>query len=136
MNGSKRSPRGWRRAFDKAATDAGAPHVVQRVGSMLTLFFNPDPVHDYEGAKRSDTRLFARFFWEMLARGVYLPCSQFEAAFVSAAHTEGRRRPHDSGRRRVDQGRRRLINARRWMDGKCAHGLAQGPSRRHRQQGG
>ncbi|MGZ3489517.1 MAG: hypothetical protein ACXVBY_21970, partial [Isosphaeraceae bacterium] len=41
-----------------------------------------------EEAKQSDTRLFARFFWEMLARGVYLPCSQFEAAFVSAAHTE------------------------------------------------
>ena len=40
------------------------------------------------GARRSDTNLFARFFWEMLARGVYLPCSQFEAAFVSAAHTD------------------------------------------------
>ncbi len=74
--------------LDRAATDAGVPHVVQRVGSMLTLFFSPDPVHDYEGAKRSDTTLFGRFFWEMLARGVYLPCSQFEAAFVSAAHTE------------------------------------------------
>jgi glutamate-1-semialdehyde 2,1-aminomutase len=72
----------------RAATDAKVPHVVQRVGSMLTLFFNPDPVHNYEDARRSDTRRFARFFWEMLARGVYLPCSQFEAAFVSAAHTE------------------------------------------------
>jgi len=72
----------------KAATDAGVPHVVQRVGSMLTLFFNPGPVWDYADAKRSDTALFGRFFWEMLARGVYLPCSQFEAAFVSAAHTE------------------------------------------------
>jgi len=74
--------------LDRAATDAGIPHVVQRVGSMLTLFFNPRAVEDYEDAKRSDTRLFARFFWEMLARGVYLPCSQYEAAFVSAAHTE------------------------------------------------
>jgi glutamate-1-semialdehyde 2,1-aminomutase len=74
--------------LDRAATDAGVPHAVQRVGSMLTLFFNPEPVHTYEDAKRSDTRLFGRFFWEMLARGVYLPCSQFEAAFVSAAHTE------------------------------------------------
>ncbi len=72
----------------KAATDAGVPHVVQRVGSMLTLFFNPGPVWDYADARRSDTALFGRFFWEMLARGVYLPCSQFEAAFVSAAHTE------------------------------------------------
>jgi glutamate-1-semialdehyde 2,1-aminomutase len=74
--------------LDRAATDAGIPHVVQRVGSMLTLFFNPRAVEDYDDAKRSDTRLFARFFWEMLARGVYLPCSQYEAAFVSAAHTE------------------------------------------------
>ena len=74
--------------LDRAAHDAGVPHVVQRVGSMLTLFFNPDPIWDYEDAKRSDTAFFGRFFWEMLARGVYLPCSQFEAAFVSAAHTE------------------------------------------------
>jgi glutamate-1-semialdehyde 2,1-aminomutase len=74
--------------LDRAATDAGLPHAVQRVGSMITLFFNAEPVHSYEDAKRSDTRLFARFFREMLARGVYLPCSQFEAAFVSAAHTD------------------------------------------------
>ncbi len=74
--------------LDRAATDAGVPHVVQRVGSMLTLFFAPDPIHNYEEAKRSDTAFFGRFFWEMLARGVYLPCSQFEAAFVSAAHTQ------------------------------------------------
>jgi glutamate-1-semialdehyde 2,1-aminomutase len=74
--------------LDRAAADAGVPHVVQRTGSMLTLFFHDGPVHDYDDARRSDTGLFARFFWEMLARGVYLPCSQFEAAFVSAAHTE------------------------------------------------
>jgi glutamate-1-semialdehyde 2,1-aminomutase len=74
--------------LDRAATDAGIPHAVQRVGSMLTLFFHDGPVRNYQDARRSDTRLFARFFWEMLARGVYLPCSQFEAAFVSAAHTE------------------------------------------------
>jgi glutamate-1-semialdehyde 2,1-aminomutase len=73
--------------LDRAATDAGVPHVVQRVGSMLTLFFHDGPVLDYDDARRSDTKLFARYFWEMLARGVYLPCSQFEAAFVSAAHT-------------------------------------------------
>lgn len=72
----------------RAATDAKVPHVVQRVGSMITLFFNPDPVHNYEDAKRSDTALFARFFWEMLARGIYLPCSQFEAAFISDAHSQ------------------------------------------------
>ena len=55
---------------------------------MLTLFFHDGPVENYDDARRSDTQLFARFFWEMLARGVYLPCSQFEAAFVSAAHTD------------------------------------------------
>jgi glutamate-1-semialdehyde 2,1-aminomutase len=74
--------------LDQVVTQAGLPHVVQRVGSMLTLFFHEGPVHDYDDARKSDTTLFARFFWEMLARGVYLPCSQFEAAFVSAAHTE------------------------------------------------
>ncbi len=74
--------------LERAATDAGVPHVVQRVGSMLTLFFRPGPIWDYDDAKGSDTTLFGRFFWEMLARGVYLPCSQFEAAFVSSAHTE------------------------------------------------
>ncbi len=74
--------------LDRAATDAALPHVVQRVGSMLTLFFHDAPIHNYEDAKRSDTKRFGRFFWEMLARGVYLPCSQFEAAFVSIAHTE------------------------------------------------
>jgi glutamate-1-semialdehyde 2,1-aminomutase len=73
--------------LDRAATDAHVPHVVQRVGSMITLFFNADAVLEYDDAKRSDVKLFGRFFWEMLARGVYLPCSQFEAAFVSAAHT-------------------------------------------------
>jgi len=74
--------------LDRAAADAAIPHVVQRVGSMLTLFFHDGPVHNYDDARQCDTRMFARFFWEMLARGVYLPCSQFEAAFISAAHTE------------------------------------------------
>ncbi len=74
--------------LNRAARDAKVPHVVQRVGSMITLFFHDGPIWNYEDAKQSDTALFGRFFWEMLARGVYLPCSQFEAAFVSAAHTE------------------------------------------------
>jgi glutamate-1-semialdehyde 2,1-aminomutase len=72
----------------RAATDAGIPHVVQRVGSMLTLFFRSGPICGYDDARRSDTRVFARFFWELLSRGVYLPCSQFEAIFVSTAHCE------------------------------------------------
>jgi glutamate-1-semialdehyde 2,1-aminomutase len=61
---------------------------VNRVGSMFTLFFTGSPVTDYESAKRSDTARFARFFRLMLERGIYLAPSQFEAAFISAAHTE------------------------------------------------
>ncbi len=61
---------------------------VNRVGSMFTFFFTDQPVTDYESAKRSDTARFGRFFRAMLERGVYLAPSQFEAAFVSAAHTE------------------------------------------------
>jgi glutamate-1-semialdehyde 2,1-aminomutase len=74
--------------LDRVATEAGVPHRVQRVGSMWTFFFNARPVRDYDDARRSDTDRFARFFWALLDRGVYLPCSQFEAAFLSAAHTE------------------------------------------------
>ncbi|MBY0526103.1 MAG: glutamate-1-semialdehyde 2,1-aminomutase [Gemmataceae bacterium] len=73
--------------IDQAATAAGLPHRLQRVGSMWTLFFTSDPVVDYDSAKKCDTERFGRFFWAMMDRGVYLPCSQFEAAFVSAAHT-------------------------------------------------
>jgi glutamate-1-semialdehyde 2,1-aminomutase len=71
---------------DEAAA-AETPHSVARVGSMFTFFFNPGPVRDYKRACQSDTVQFARFFWAMMDRGVYLPCSQFEAAFLSAAHT-------------------------------------------------
>lgn len=71
-----------------AASQAGLPHQIARVGSMWTLFFAAEPVTDYDTAKKSDTARFARFFWAMMDRGVYLPCSQFEAAFISAAHTE------------------------------------------------
>jgi glutamate-1-semialdehyde 2,1-aminomutase len=74
--------------LDLAATATGVPHQLARVGSMWTLFFSAEPVTDYDTAKKSDTARFARFFWAMLDRGVYLPCSQFEAAFLSAAHTE------------------------------------------------
>ena len=72
----------------QAATNAGIPHCVQRVGSMLTLFFNPGPIQNWDDAAECDTELFGRFFWQMIERGVYLPCSQFEAMFVSAAHDE------------------------------------------------
>jgi glutamate-1-semialdehyde 2,1-aminomutase len=61
---------------------------VNRVGSMFTFFFTNGPVTNWESAKRSDTEKFGRFFRGMLERGIYLAPSQFEAAFLSAAHTE------------------------------------------------
>jgi len=61
---------------------------VNQVGSMFTFFFNPGPVTDWESAKRSDTGRFRDFFQWMLEQGVYLAPSQFEAGFVSAAHSE------------------------------------------------
>ena len=70
-----------------AAAAAGAACWLARIGSMITLFFNPAPVRDYDSARTSDTSKFGRFFWAMMDRGVYLPCSQFEAAFLSAVHT-------------------------------------------------
>jgi glutamate-1-semialdehyde 2,1-aminomutase len=72
----------------EAATAAGLAHQVARVGSMWTLFFTAGPVTDYDIARQCDTGRFGRFFWAMLDRGVYLPCSQFEAAFLSAVHTQ------------------------------------------------
>jgi glutamate-1-semialdehyde 2,1-aminomutase len=60
---------------------------VNRVGSMSTVFFQAGPVRNYEEAKRSDTAEFAKFFHQLLENGVYFPPSQFEASFVSAAHT-------------------------------------------------
>lgn len=70
-----------------AAEDAGVPVTLNRVGSMFTCFFAEAPVTDYASAKRSDTARYARFFWAMAERGVYLAPSQFEAGFVSLAHT-------------------------------------------------
>ncbi len=71
-----------------AATAAGIAHAVGRCGAMLTLFFSSRPVTDWDVAAQCDTKRFARFFWGMIDRGVYLPCSQYEAMFVSIAHTE------------------------------------------------
>jgi glutamate-1-semialdehyde 2,1-aminomutase len=73
----------------RAARDASATVTINRVGSMITVFFCPVPVTDYASAKASDAGRFARFFHAMLERGIYLPPAQFEAAFVSLAHGEG-----------------------------------------------
>ncbi len=73
----------------KAAADAaGLSTQVARVGSMFTLFFNEEPVTNYTQATQCNTQLFARYFRGMLERGVYLPCSQFEANFLSTVHSD------------------------------------------------
>jgi glutamate-1-semialdehyde 2,1-aminomutase len=70
------------------AQHAGVPLVSSRVGSMLTFFFHTQPIRGWQSASQCDTKRFARFFWRMIEKGVYLPCSQFEAMFVSAAHSD------------------------------------------------
>ena len=72
----------------EAARKAGVPLTVNRVGSMLTGFFCEGPVIDWNSAKRADTKRYATFFHGMLERGIYLAPSQFEAAFVSLAHSD------------------------------------------------
>jgi len=72
----------------QALTERGIEHTINQIGSMFTVFFNPDSVTDYVSAARSDTRMYARFHPAMLKEGVYLPPSQFEACFLSAKHTE------------------------------------------------
>ncbi len=71
-----------------AAAEAGVPVQCRRVGAMLGLFFAENPVTDWESAARSDSARFATYHTAMLDRGVYLPPSQFEAAFLSTAHGE------------------------------------------------
>lgn len=71
-----------------AAREAGVPHHIARCGSMLTLFFHPGPVTDWTTASQADTKRFSAYFWGLIERGVYMPCSQFEALFISAAHSE------------------------------------------------
>ena len=76
------------RGLAEAAEKAGVPLAINRVGSMLTAFFCAGPVRDYAGARAADAARYARFFHAMLERGVALAPSQFEAAFVSLAHSE------------------------------------------------
>jgi glutamate-1-semialdehyde 2,1-aminomutase len=69
----------------QAIRETGTPAQLIRIGAMFCLYFTQEPVTDYVTAKRADTLRFARFFWNMLAHGVYLPPSQFEACFISLA---------------------------------------------------
>ncbi|HKT52325.1 MAG TPA: glutamate-1-semialdehyde 2,1-aminomutase [Candidatus Angelobacter sp.] len=71
------------------AEQHGVPLSANRVGSMLTWFFQPGEVTAWDSASKSDTQAFAGFYRAMLDRGIYLPPSQYEALFVSAAHTDG-----------------------------------------------
>jgi glutamate-1-semialdehyde 2,1-aminomutase len=71
-----------------AAAAAGIEHRIARVGSMLTLFFSSQKVTDWDSASRCDTKRFSRYFWGLLERGIYMPCSQYEALFISTAHNE------------------------------------------------
>jgi glutamate-1-semialdehyde 2,1-aminomutase len=66
----------------------GKNYQFNRVGSMMTLFFTEETVTDYNSAVKSDTALFGKYFHEMLNRGIYLPPAQYEALFVSTAHTK------------------------------------------------
>jgi glutamate-1-semialdehyde 2,1-aminomutase len=75
------------KGLGEAAKKAGIPVTQTRVGSMLTAFFTPGPVVDWNTAKQSDTKRYGKFFHQMLEQGIYLAPSQFEAAFLSTAHS-------------------------------------------------
>jgi glutamate-1-semialdehyde 2,1-aminomutase len=71
-----------------AAKKKGVGLTANRVGSMFTWFFQPGTVHDWDTAAKSDTETFGKFHRAMLEQGIYLPPSQYEAMFMSAAHSE------------------------------------------------
>lgn len=75
-------------AISEKAEERGIPMTINRGTGMFTLFFTAGPVRDYRTAKASDTKRFAKFFIEMMEQGIYLPPSQFEAWFISFAHTQ------------------------------------------------
>jgi glutamate-1-semialdehyde 2,1-aminomutase len=74
--------------ISECAEEIGIPLSINRITGMFTLFFTEGPVRDYRTAKLSDTKRFAQFFIEMMDQGIYLPPSQFEAWFISLAHTQ------------------------------------------------
>jgi glutamate-1-semialdehyde 2,1-aminomutase len=77
----------WRRGMGEAASVGTRPFTINQVGSMVSIFFTDGPVTDFGSAAASDTNAFKDFFWHMLSRGVYLAPSQYEAGFISAAHS-------------------------------------------------
>ena len=78
----------WRRGMREAASAGDVPFTINQVGSMVSLFFTAGPVTDFASAAGSDTGAFKDFFWHMISRGVYLAPSQYEAGFISTAHSE------------------------------------------------
>jgi glutamate-1-semialdehyde 2,1-aminomutase len=80
--------RRWRQGMNEAASAGGVPFAINQVGSMASIFFTGAPVTDFATAASSDTEAFKNFFWHMISRGVYLAPSQYEAGFISTAHSE------------------------------------------------
>lgn len=78
----------WCRGMVEAASAGSQPFTINQVGSMVSLFFTGGPVTDFGSAAASDTGAFEDFFWHMLSRGIYLAPSQYEAGFISTAHSE------------------------------------------------
>ncbi|MBA3636509.1 MAG: glutamate-1-semialdehyde 2,1-aminomutase [Rubrobacteraceae bacterium] len=78
----------WRKGMGEAASAGSQPFTINQVGSMVSIFFTGGPVTDFGSAAASDTAAFEDFFWHMLSRGVYLAPSQYEAGFLSTAHSE------------------------------------------------
>jgi glutamate-1-semialdehyde 2,1-aminomutase len=72
----------------EAASAGDVPFTINQVSSMVSIFFARGPVTDFASAAGSDTEAFKDFFWHMISRGVYLAPSQYEAGFISAAHSE------------------------------------------------
>ena len=80
--------RRWRKGMNEAASAGGVPFAINQVGSMASIFFTGGPVTDFATAASSDTEAFKNFFWHMISRSVYLAPSQYEAGFISTAHSE------------------------------------------------
>ncbi len=78
----------WKSGMEAVASQGDSPYTVNGVGSMVSIFFTEGPVTDFASAAASDTGAFKDFFWHMLSRGVYLAPSQYEAGFISAAHSD------------------------------------------------
>src|SRR5215208_111446 len=95
----------WRRGMGEAASAGSRPLTINQVGSMVSIFFTGGPVTDFGSAAASDTGAFKDFFWHMLSRGVYLAPSQYEAGFISTAHSE-------------EELQRTFEAAREWFDGR------------------